>query len=110
MTTDVTEQPTLSPQTQASVQGLVRAKTELAAWTKNLEQALADDLAADPPRLTHEQAAAVAKDNDVEAPKAPAKAHKEEEPKEAHASKEPPEEKADAGKSGHHDPGPASRK
>jgi len=76
MTTDPASspatEPTLSPQTQASVQGLVRAKSDVEAWTKNLEQALADDLAATPPRLTQEEAAAIAKENGVEAPKAPA--------------------------------------
>ena len=69
--TDTTELPTLSPATQASVQGLARAKHEIEQWTRNLERALADDVAATPQRLTPEQAAAVAKAHEVKAPPAP---------------------------------------
>jgi hypothetical protein len=59
-------EPTLSVATQTSVQGLVRAKHEVEAWTKNLEQALADDVSAG--RLTPEEAAEVAKKHGVKAP------------------------------------------
>jgi hypothetical protein len=69
--TETTELPPLSPATNASVTGLARAKHEVAQWTHNLEQALADDVAANPPRLTPEQAATVAKANGVEAPPKP---------------------------------------
>lgn len=61
--------PTLSPQTQASVQGLTRAKSDVVAWTHNLQQALADDVVAG--RLTLEQAAEIAKENEVKAPPKP---------------------------------------
>jgi hypothetical protein len=64
-------EPTLSPATQNSVQGLVRAEHEVEAWTKNLEQALADDVAATPPRLTPEEAAEVARKYGVKAPPKP---------------------------------------
>lgn len=72
--------PTLSVQTQASVQGVMRAKADLVQWIKNLEQALADDVAANPPRLEHDQAAEIAKTYGVQAPPAPPKkaAHEEE--------------------------------
>lgn len=63
--------PVLSPQTQACVQGLVRAKAEIVQWKLNLERALADDVDATPPRLTPEQAGKIAKDNEVDAPPAP---------------------------------------
>jgi len=69
--TETTELPTLSVGTQTSVQGLVRAKQEVEQWTRNLEQALADDVAANPPRLTPELAATVAKTHGVKAPPAP---------------------------------------
>ncbi|HLY78958.1 MAG TPA: hypothetical protein VKQ70_06260 [Caulobacteraceae bacterium] len=69
--TETTELPTLSVGTQTSVQGLVRAKHEVEQWTRNLEQALADDVAANPPRLTPELAATVAKTHGVKAPPAP---------------------------------------
>jgi hypothetical protein len=69
--TETTEFPPLSPATHASVQGLARAKHEVEMWTKNLEQALAEDVAADPPRLTPEQAAVIAKTHKVEAPPKP---------------------------------------
>jgi membrane protein involved in colicin uptake len=70
----MTEEIQLSPATQNSVQGLVRAKHDVEAWTKNLEQALTDDVNATPPRLTPDEAAAVAKANDVQAPPAPGSA------------------------------------
>lgn len=66
--------PPLSPATQASVSGLARAKADVAAWTKNLERSLADDVSANPPRLTVEQAAQVAKEHGVEPPPDPEKA------------------------------------
>lgn len=70
--TDTTQTATtLSPATQASVQGLTRARNDVAAWTENLEQALADDVAATPPRLTPPEAAAIAKANGVQPPPAP---------------------------------------
>jgi len=50
--------PTLSPQTEACVQGLVRAKADVEAWTKNLKQALTDDVNGG--RLTADQASQVA--------------------------------------------------
>lgn len=74
MTETTQPPPTLSPATQASVQGLTRAKHEVEAWTHNLEQALADDVAANPPRLTMDQAAEIATTNGVEVPPAPGKA------------------------------------
>jgi len=99
--------PTLSVQTEASVQGVVRARNELEQWTKNLEQALADDVAAEPPRLTHDQAAQVAKTYGVHSPSAhPAKQPEEthQAPAAATATPEPEpqhsaahEEKADTG-------------
>jgi hypothetical protein len=82
--------PTLSIQTQASVQGLVRAKNEVTAWTKNLEQALTDDVTAAPPRLTAEEAAQIARANDVKAPKAPAAPA----PAKAPTAAKPPEDAA----------------
>jgi hypothetical protein len=71
---ETTELPPLSVATETSVAGLVRAKHEVKAWTHNLQQALADDLAATPPRLTPEQAAEIAKANEVEAPPKPGSA------------------------------------
>jgi hypothetical protein len=67
--TDTTLPPVLSAATNASVQGLVRAKHDITQWTKNLERALADDVAAG--RLTPDEAAEVAKTNEVKAPPAP---------------------------------------
>lgn len=74
--TETTTTPTLSPQTHACVQGLVRAKHEVEQWTHNLQQALADDVTAG--RLTPEEAAEVAKTYEVKAPppaEPPAEAH-----------------------------------
>jgi hypothetical protein len=84
-------EPTLSPATQASVQGLVRAKADLEQWTHNLEQALADDVSANPPRLTQDEAAEVAKTYGVDAPHEPKAAKPEPEPE-----KEPEVEKESA--------------
>jgi hypothetical protein len=92
-------EPTLSPVTQASVQGLVRAKADLAQWTTNLEHALADDVSANPPRLTQDEAAEVAKTHGVDAPSAPH--HEAEEP--------PPEEKAERPDDDDDDPAPSAR-
>jgi hypothetical protein len=91
-------EPTLSPVTQASVQGLVRAKADLAQWTTNLEHALADDVSANPPRLTQDEATEVAKTHGVDAPSAPH--HEAEEPA--------PEEKAER-PDDDDDPAPSAR-
>jgi len=64
----------LSPATSASVSGLTIARGSVTAWTKNLEQALADDVDANPPRLTPDEAGAVAKAYDVQAPPPPGSA------------------------------------
>lgn len=71
MTETTQTPPVLSPQTQACVQGLVRAKAEILQWQLNLQRALADDIGAVPPRLTPEQAASIAKENEVDAPPPP---------------------------------------
>jgi hypothetical protein len=62
-------EPTLSPATQASVQGLTRAEHEVRQWTQNLERALADDVATG--RLTPEEAEKIAEQHEVKAPPAP---------------------------------------
>jgi hypothetical protein len=67
--TETTELPPLSPATQASVQGLARAKNEVRQWTHNLEQALADDVREG--RLTPELAATIARTHEVKAPPKP---------------------------------------
>lgn len=61
--------PPLSPNTQASVAGLMRAKADLKTWTHNLERALAEDV--HEARLTPEQASQVAEKNEVKAPPKP---------------------------------------
>jgi hypothetical protein len=66
---DADDIPVLSPQTQASLQGLTRARHELKGWEHNLRQALVDDVAAG--RLTAEQAEDLAIDVDLEDFKAP---------------------------------------
>jgi hypothetical protein len=88
-------EPTLSPVTHASVQGLVRAKADLEQWTHNLEQALADDVGA--ARLTHDEAAEVAKTYGVDAPSVPPKEETPETDEAAHteAEKHPSEEEPD---------------
>lgn len=67
-----TDTITLSQQTHTAVQGVIRSRHELDAWSKNLESALADDVAAG--RLTPDEASVVAKANGVKAPPAPEKA------------------------------------
>jgi hypothetical protein len=63
--------PVLSPATQAAIGGLTQARISVEQQTKNLEQALADDVNADPPRLTTAEAAVIAKANDVKPPPPP---------------------------------------
>jgi hypothetical protein len=58
--------PPLSPATHTSVVNLSRAKHEVESWMKNLEQALADDVAAG--RLTFDQAVDIAEAHEAKPP------------------------------------------
>jgi hypothetical protein len=63
--------PVLSPATQAAITGLAQARAAVEQQTMNLEQSLADDVNATPPRLTPLEATAIAKANDVKPPPPP---------------------------------------